>query len=431
MASCDRSRTRDDPQGEQGHDTAPQHIFSRNHRFFPSCGGLKNVVMLTLTFFRPRKHNDWMAPDPIDYGSFVEDQPPQPAPDWVILNEIAAIVGKQIPPFSLKNSSRQWFLEERGSIVGLSLAHCKLEAVPAKIAQLPSLRWLKLDHNHLNRLPAEFIKLSSLKRLELAHNNLDQWPEVLQHLNALSELDLSHNRITRIPPGVRGLMSIKTLSLSNNQLDGFPDIGSHLESQLEVLDLNNNRIHTSANILALRGLSWLDLGRNKLRDLHLDGQLGSLDCLLTRGNRLEAVSGLPTTLRYLDFSNNQVHEFPRVAHCTRLEVLKLTGNQIRAFGDNNPPSSLRTLYLDNNQVTELPQNPWFYLPLESLNYLGNPIADENRALELVQGVPFVDARVRLRKKPLAQESPSSAHSMVFLISVFVFFLILFGMMGFD
>ena len=73
--------------------------------------------------------------------------------------------------------------------------------------------------------PFDGIGLSkSLKKLNFSHCGSSIWPYQLQFFNCLEFLDLSHNDISEIAVGKIGLFSeLESLNLSNNRLSSFPE----------------------------------------------------------------------------------------------------------------------------------------------------------------------------------------------------------------
>ncbi|XP_063153631.1 fibromodulin [Candoia aspera] len=211
-------------------------------------------------------------------------------------------------------------------------------------AKLKNLERLYLDHNNLTKMPYPLPQ--SLRELHLAYNQINKIPSnALEGLANLTALYLSHNQIQEIGSNLKGLNSLILADLSYNQLRRVPD---GLPSSLEQLYLEHNHINTipedyfkvspkllyvrmSHNILTNEGLSPNAFNTSSLLELDLSY------------NRLQKIPRVSTSLENLYLQGNKINEFTINSFCSfvdimnfsKLQVLRLDGNEIRR---NHVPS---------------------------------------------------------------------------------------------
>lgn len=98
------------------------------------------------------------------------------------------------------------------------------ELADTLIEALPKLRLLDVSGNQLTTIPAAIAKLSFLRYLKLRNNKLSTAAvDVLDtnpfDLDALEEVDLAQNRLTLLPTFVVRLKGLKSLVLTNNSIN--------------------------------------------------------------------------------------------------------------------------------------------------------------------------------------------------------------------
>lgn len=94
----------------------------------------------------------------------------------------------------------------------------------------------------LTKFPKDVLKDKSVVVLNLSDNELTgAIPAEIHDLSNLEELNLSNNRMTGIPAEVGQLRKLKVLNYANNQITGLPMELGNL-TQLEVLDLSGNNV---------------------------------------------------------------------------------------------------------------------------------------------------------------------------------------------
>lgn len=184
------------------------------------------------------------------------------------------------------------------------------------------------------------------------------------------------------------LAGITRLKLSCG-LTTFPNQIFDLADSLEILDLSGNALSSLPDDLSrLRKLRVLFCSDNQFTMLPpMLGQCTLLSMIGFKANQIRTVpaSALPTALRWLILTDNQIEELPAgIGHCVQLQKLMLAGNRLSTL-----PASLaqcvrlELLRLAANRYTALPD--WL-LALPRLSWLacaGNPLsaARERAALD--------------------------------------------------
>nr|GEU84496.1 putative leucine-rich repeat protein, plant-type [Tanacetum cinerariifolium] len=286
--------------------------------------------------------------------------------------------------------------------------------IPYSIGRLSSLEVLHLSYNQLNgSLPGSIGRLSSLELLYLSHNRLSgNLPENLGQLSKLEELSFSYNLLSGVvtEAHIAKLESLNYLNGTGNNLTlrrqhanwippfriqylhlnswGLgPEFPLWLQSQgdLRVLDISNTRISSpipGSFWTSFPNLSYLDMSQN-----HIQG----------------ALVGVPTTLRvldlsfnemrgtlthisngsfplYLDLSNNffdgSLHDLLCSNDVKKTVALKLGNNELSGVIPEcwENWSSLLFLNLENNSFSgEIPRTIGSAGHLESLNIRGNKL----------------------------------------------------------
>ena len=176
------------------------------------------------------------------------------------------------------------------------------------------------------------------------------------------------------------LAGSRRLSLSCG-LRTFPPEIFELADTLEVLDLSGNALTALPDDLArLHQLRIIFCSNNQFTELPaVLGQCQQLGMIGFRANRIRAVpaAALPTSLRWLVLTDNQLSELPPdIGRCTRLQKLMLAGNRLQALpAEMAGCSRLELLRIAANRFASLPD--WLLrLPrLSWLAFAGNPMSE--------------------------------------------------------
>jgi len=221
----------------------------------------------------------------------------------------------------------------------------------------PNLEKLCLHNNFVRQLNATDLP-ESIKTLYLSNNLMEEFDG--SSLLNLNRLYLDNNRIKyfKFPP------NIKNLNIANNEieeLDDFPE-------SMHIVDCSNNKLVILGQINS--GLKKIDFSDNELFEFpnFLDDSIA----IFIRGNRTKirvidylpyglthlimSYCGittikchLPVGLRELDLSNNMLPEMPVLPY--GIKHIDLSYNVIDKLG--YIPESVKKLDVSNNRITEI------------------------------------------------------------------------------
>ncbi|ROT35162.1 hypothetical protein SODALDRAFT_329335 [Sodiomyces alkalinus F11] len=187
---------------------------------------------------------------------------------------------------------------------------------------------LDASHNglaHLDGVP------SSVRQLKVTHNMLSELTS-WDHLSNLQYIDVSNNELHSLA-ALNNLVHLRSVRADKNRLTSLDGLNFHdglltlraRDNLIEEVDLEGTN---------LCRLVELDLCGNKIRDVRNVDQLGSLQTLKLRRNRLTSfdAAGVLPSLRYLDISDNEVSGLDlahlpslRLLHADRNRISKVTG----------------------------------------------------------------------------------------------------------
>ncbi|WRX28365.1 Leucine-rich repeat - like 10 [Theobroma cacao] len=222
-------------------------------------------------------------------------------------------------PSSLTNLTHLEFLD---------IFYNQLEgSIPNEVTAFPNLIHLHLSFNFLNgTLPSWLYTTSSLKSINLQHNQLSGYIKQFQHIS-LEEIFLQNNKLQGLDPSsMSQLVNLTSLDLSSNNLSGIEesDLFSKVQN-LQYLDLSNNNLYFNSN--------------HASADYTLPN-LQSLDMSSCNVNQFPQFLRGSKVLRYLDLSNNRIHD------------------KIPKWMWDIGKDSLQYLNLSHNSMTEVGQLPW-------------------------------------------------------------------------
>ncbi|CAL2241005.1 unnamed protein product [Prunus armeniaca] len=282
-------------------------------------------------------------------------------------------------------------------------------SIPKSLSNQSNLQDLFLDHNKLSG-PVEFhmfLKLQNLTALRLGDNNLDLLIEsrtVNAPIQQFRILGLGSCNIREFPDFLRYQVNLQWLRLAENKIHGqvpqwmwntstetlkYIDMSSNmLLGQLPIpppnllyYQMSNNNLtgQVSPLICSLSQLQLLDLSNNRLNGT-LPQCLGNfsagLKVLNLRNNSFHGI--LPQTytkcnLRMMDVSHNQLQgQLPRsLANCVMLEFMVLSRNK---FNDVFPfwfgtLPNLKLVAMDHNEFYDVIKKPEKNLSFPELHFL--------------------------------------------------------------
>ncbi|XP_009145147.1 receptor-like protein 9b [Brassica rapa] len=241
--------------------------------------------------------------------------------------------------------------------------------LPAFINSLKSLEYLSLlDNNFKVLFSFNSLKIfSKLKVLKLSSISIKQQTEMrgswLPEFK-IRVLELRDCNLEKIPDFLRYQKNMRLIDLSNNKLSGpFPTWILENNPRLEVLNLQNNALHTLRLPSLVHNLRLLDLSANNFED-RLSDDFGKILSSLRQINlssnkfkgRLPTSVGEMKDIHAINFAHNNFSgNLPRSLFmgCHFLKLLKLSHNRFdgQIFPASTNLTWLGTLLVDNNMFT--------------------------------------------------------------------------------
>ncbi|XP_047321862.1 leucine-rich repeat receptor protein kinase HPCA1-like [Impatiens glandulifera] len=117
--------------------------------------------------------------------------------------------------------------------------------VPPNIGNLSAVREIYLSNNQLTGPIPNLKTLTVLNSLDLSNNSFDttSFPSWYSSLSSLVILTMENTQITgQVPPAVFNLLLLQSVVLRNNKLNGTLDLSSISNSELKLVDMQNNNI---------------------------------------------------------------------------------------------------------------------------------------------------------------------------------------------
>ena len=218
--------------------------------------------------------------------------------------------------FNNLTTLNQWSFDTFPRLLSLNLAQNKLANITnSPFTQLFDLKLLDLTKNQLVGFEINSA-LEHLETLLVPGNRLTSLGSISRLLK-LKTLDISNNLLRKLganlfPHG----HALKIANFSNNEINDIDD--SAFDSYTpEHIDFSNNRIAIIKNF-GWRGAKWINLQRNKIRNVTSDAMLGL------------------SSLKQLDLSFNRLQSLPVdvFRNSSSLEFLSMTGNSLGNFLSN-------------------------------------------------------------------------------------------------
>ncbi|KAH6616403.1 hypothetical protein C7974DRAFT_318782 [Boeremia exigua] len=247
-----------------------------------------------------------------------------------------------------------------GGVQNLDFHGNLLQELPMGLRQLVELTKLNLSRNKLPVGAFEVItKITSLRELKLAENSFDgQLPSDIASLTQLEVLDLANNKLIGLPAEIRELTQLRTLNVANNRIQTVP---MELFTSPSLIEFNatNNRLEGSFfTVSSAPHLQELRLSGNALTSLSESGSLS-----------------MPA-LKHLDISVNRLSSLPDVSSWSHLGTLLLGENKVAAFPDGFfTLKQLRIADFTANDISKVDEHIALMDGLENLTLAANPIRE--------------------------------------------------------
>ncbi|MFA5069652.1 MAG: leucine-rich repeat domain-containing protein, partial [Candidatus Omnitrophota bacterium] len=204
--------------------------------------------------------------------------------------------------------------------------------------------------------PADYIPtiadLNGLTRTLYANERNILSIEGAQYLTNLQKLDLSDNRISDLSP-LAGLINLHELYLDVNQISDLSPLEGM--TNLQQLNLYNNQIIDLSPLAGLTDLQNLNFLLNNINDISPLAGLTNLQNLILSCNQISDLNPLAglTNLQYLYIENNQISNLSSLSGLNNLKVLELSDNQISDLSPLARLTSLQYLWLSWNQISDI------------------------------------------------------------------------------
>uniref|UniRef100_A0A1Y1LF69 TIR domain-containing protein n=1 Tax=Photinus pyralis TaxID=7054 RepID=A0A1Y1LF69_PHOPY len=250
------------------------------------------------------------------------------------------------------------------SLQDLNLNGNVLSAVPLALKNMRLLRTVDLGENSISALEEPgFRGMNNLYGLRLIGNQLQNISKrAFADLPALQILNLARNKIQRIEHGAfESSPTLQAIRLDANLLTDINGLFADIPSLLW-LNISDNQLEWFDYALIPRGLQWLDMHKNNVKEignhyaLDLELQLQTLDASFNKLTKLSSVS-VPSSIELLFLNDNLIsvvepHTFLRKTNLTRAD---LYANQIVSMDLNalrltpvDPDRPLPEFYIGGN-----------------------------------------------------------------------------------
>ena len=253
-----------------------------------------------------------------------------------------------------------------------------LTKIPDSILKLQSIKYLYLSGNKITHIP----KLpQSLSKLQVFHNNISEFDD--QSLPLMHNIMLSYNNLTKIP---KTNMKGNSILVNHNiikqiNIDCLPH-------RLSILELSFNQIEeVPVKLFEIQSLNQLDLSFNNITiipDQIFNSRIGILNI---SGNPIKALPKMPPFLEKITAAYCHIENVDGIFEKSeRLRFIDLSGNQIKSF---KPIHNLEFLYLSKNSLTQLPDISEKIKVIDvSYNCIGNLPTDINAPNLIVLNLSF-------------------------------------------
>lgn len=171
------------------------------------------------------------------------------------------------------------------NIIDLNVANCQIQNILEVLELLPStLESLDLSYNRLHGINHRtFQRFINLRSLNLSHTNLNSYGfSTFFHQNLLKTLDISNNNWNEVNFSLfsRKFNDLEILNLENNRLHTINGLTSNIFPSLNILGISGNRFTCEYLAAFLSNWPKLHLVYNPTKDIHIDG----IDCSLSDEN---------------------------------------------------------------------------------------------------------------------------------------------------
>lgn len=224
------------------------------------------------------------------------------------------------------------------------------------LALLPYLQTLQIRNYTFTDLSC-LASLVALQELDLTGCRFPAAElQVVAKLPELQKLSLSDCGLSTIADlaDARGL---KYLDLSGNTLRNLEVLSPM--TGLQEIYLQHNAVTKLDALSPISSLEKLDISYNSVTDLSPLSSCGKLSWLNAGNNSLASLKGVEalTSLVHLDADHNSISDISLLSGCASLQELNVSNNLLTGIGSLSNLSGLVTLNCSYNSLTELPSWP--------------------------------------------------------------------------
>lgn len=119
--------------------------------------------------------------------------------------------------------------------------------------------------------------LSAIEELDLSGRWLGKIPSRILDYKNLKKINLRNNNFKKFPAELAELKQLRTILLANNRIGALTSDEMGLFENLEILDLDNNKIKKFPNLRKLNNLKIVTIINNELTEVN------DLPCKIPRG----------------------------------------------------------------------------------------------------------------------------------------------------
>jgi len=153
----------------------------------------------------------------------------------------------------------------------LDLSNKGLTEIPTSLMlflEESNIETLILRSNDIKEISStySFKKCDSLRKLDLSHNKISELPKDFDVNSSLKKLDLSHNKISNLTFGLNFSGQLKTLILSNNKFKGVFQYEDRIPTHIKKLDLSYNQLKDFNVRYEVGELRILKINNNKITE---------------------------------------------------------------------------------------------------------------------------------------------------------------------
>ncbi|KAK0424546.1 hypothetical protein QR680_008717 [Steinernema hermaphroditum] len=316
-----------------------------------------------------------------------DSEAPSPLPNGVF-RAFSSLVEIRIKNCRLDGGLSQRSLEGLSALRALHLDTARgIRVAEGAFVHVPKLEQLSVVDSQLEGFPeAALCDLRNLQILNVSHNLIDSVNLGIAskcNLDVLLSADFTSNRIGAVEEkDLWSFPSLRQLYLGHNAVSRFDNHAFARSTQLQHLDLNDNRLAVIGRIP--EGISHLNLANNQLTLISATvANLVSLKRLNVSGNAIDLTTPFSLASAHLEALDLSANRFPSVPFgvfersTASLVELNVAGNRIaglqpRAFRNF---TRLQKLDISGNQLKSVADETFAGLErLEELSVAGNEIA---------------------------------------------------------